>query len=264
MANNRELSQLGSFVNIDDTSRNIGIATTATPYVGIGTTNPQYKLDVHGDINFTQDLYKNGQLFTSGVGVGSDNENANGVIGYRVGVGFTDINFVGTGLSVIGYGSTVVVDFSEISAASASALSISTIIQDIAFVGGATTTIIGISSQTDRFVYDTQTGSLGVGSATPAYKLDVSGDINFTDNLYKDGQLFTSGIGVGIATVNPQSGIITGRVGVGFTDINFIGAGITVTGYGSTVVVDMTSISAATAGTGGASDDVIRLAIAFG
>jgi len=137
MANNRELSQLGSFINIDDTSRNIGIATTATPYVGIGTTNPQYKLDVHGDINFTQDLYKNGQLFTSG-------------------------------------------------------------------------------------------------------------------------------IGVGIATVNPQSGIITGRVGVGFTDINFIGAGITVTGYGSTVVVDMTSISAATAGTGGASDDVIRLAIAFG
>ena len=137
MANNRELSQLGSFINIDDTSRNIGIATTATPYVGIGTTNPQYKLDVHGDINFTQDLYKNGQLFTSG-------------------------------------------------------------------------------------------------------------------------------IGVGIATVNPQSGIITGRVGVGFTDINFIGTGITVTGYGSTVVVDLTSISAATAGTGGASDDVIRLAIAFG
>ena len=137
MANNRELSQLGSFINIDDTSRNIGIATTATPYVGIGTTNPQYKLDVHGDINFTQDLYKNGQLFTSG-------------------------------------------------------------------------------------------------------------------------------IGVGIATVNPQSGIITGRVGIGFTDINFIGTGITVTGYGSTVVVDMTSISAATAGTGGVSDDVVRLAIAFG
>jgi len=137
MANNRELSQLGSFINIDDTSRNIGIATTATPYVGIGTTNPQYKLDVHGDINFT-------------------------------------------------------------------------------------------------------------------------------DNLYKNGQLFTSGIGAGIATVNPQSGIITGRVGVGFTDINFIGTGITVTGYGSTVVVDLTSISAATAGTGGVSDDVVRLAIAFG
>jgi len=34
MANNRELSQVASFINVDDTSRNIGIATTATPFVG--------------------------------------------------------------------------------------------------------------------------------------------------------------------------------------------------------------------------------------
>lgn len=120
MANNRELSQLGSFINIDDTSRNIGIATTATPYVGIGTTNPQYKLDVYGDINFTQDLYKNGQLFTSGIGVGIATVNPqNGVIANRVGVGFTDIDFIGTGITVTGYGSTVVVDMSSIAAASA-------------------------------------------------------------------------------------------------------------------------------------------------
>ena len=120
MANNRELSQLGSFINIDDTSRNIGIATTATPYVGIGTTNPQYKLDVHGDINFTQNLYKNGQLFTSGFGVGSTTvDPASGNIVNRVGTGFTDINFVGSGITITGYGSTVVVDMSSIAAASA-------------------------------------------------------------------------------------------------------------------------------------------------
>jgi hypothetical protein len=122
MANNRELSQLGSFINIDDTSRNIGIATTATPYVGIGTTNPQYKLDVYGDINFTQDLYKNGELFTSGVGAGVATVTPNsGVIANRVGTGFTDINFIGTGITVTGYGSTVVVDMSTIAAASAGA-----------------------------------------------------------------------------------------------------------------------------------------------
>lgn len=122
MANNRELSQLGSFINIDDTSRNIGIATTATPYVGIGTTNPQYKLDVYGDINFTQDLYKNGELFTSGVGAGVGTITPNsGIITGRVGFGFTDINFIGTGISVTGYGSTVVVDMSSIAAASAGA-----------------------------------------------------------------------------------------------------------------------------------------------
>ena len=87
MANNRELSQLGSFINIDDTSRNIGIATTATPYVGIGTTNPEYKLDVYGDVNFQGDLYQRGSLFTSGVGIGSDGfNNETGVTTYRVGV----------------------------------------------------------------------------------------------------------------------------------------------------------------------------------
>ena len=46
MAKNRELSQLGSFVVVNDTNGNIGIATTATPSVGIGTTNPQAKLHV--------------------------------------------------------------------------------------------------------------------------------------------------------------------------------------------------------------------------
>ena len=104
--------------------------------------------------------------------------------------------------------------------------------------------------------------SVGIGTTVADYQLHVQGDINFTDNLYKDGELFTSGVGAGVGTITPNSGIITGRVGVGFTDINFIGTGITVTGYGSTVVVDMTSIAAASAGAGG--DDIIRLAIAFG
>jgi hypothetical protein len=122
MANNRELSQVASFINVDDSSRNIGIATTATPYVGIGTTNPQYKLDVYGDINFTDNLYKNGQLFTSGIGAGIATVNPqSGIITGRVGVGFTDINFVGSGITVTGYGSTVVVDLSSIAAASAGA-----------------------------------------------------------------------------------------------------------------------------------------------
>lgn len=116
MANNRELSQLGAFINIDDSSRNIGIATTATPFVGIGTTNPQYKLDVYGDINFTNDLYKDGQLFSGGIGVGSDRINdQTGITTNRIGTGFTDVTFVGSGVSITGYGSTVVVDLGDVS-----------------------------------------------------------------------------------------------------------------------------------------------------
>lgn len=50
---NRELSQFGSFIYIDNTTQNIGIATIQAPYVGIGTTNPRSKLTVQGDGYFT-------------------------------------------------------------------------------------------------------------------------------------------------------------------------------------------------------------------
>jgi hypothetical protein len=39
-------------------------------------------------------------------------------------------------------------------------------------------------------------GNLGVGTDNPNYKLDVSGNINFTGNLYNDGVLFSSGSGL--------------------------------------------------------------------
>lgn len=50
---NRELSQLGSFIYIDDVTKNIGIATELTPNVGIGTTNATSKLSVVGNVNIS-------------------------------------------------------------------------------------------------------------------------------------------------------------------------------------------------------------------
>ena len=67
MAKNRELSQLGALVVVDDSNRNIGIATTATPSVGIGTTNPAYKLDVAGDINSRTEVRVAGVGVATGV-----------------------------------------------------------------------------------------------------------------------------------------------------------------------------------------------------
>ncbi len=66
MSNNRELSQLGSLVKVNDSNKNIGIASESSPKVGIGTINPAYKLDVHGDINSTTEV----RVKTVGVSTG--------------------------------------------------------------------------------------------------------------------------------------------------------------------------------------------------
>ena len=60
MARNRELSQYGAVVVVDDQSKNVGIAITAAPQVGIGTAVPAHKLDVDGAINSTNDVKING------------------------------------------------------------------------------------------------------------------------------------------------------------------------------------------------------------
>ena len=57
---NRELSQVASVVIVDDANKNVGIATTAIPKVGIGKTDPAYKLDVVGEINSSSDVKING------------------------------------------------------------------------------------------------------------------------------------------------------------------------------------------------------------
>lgn len=53
---NRELSQFGSFIYIEDSTKAIGITTEQTPYVGIGTPHPSVKLEVVGDTNIKGNL----------------------------------------------------------------------------------------------------------------------------------------------------------------------------------------------------------------
>jgi hypothetical protein len=59
---NRELSQFGSFIYVENSTQEIGITTSALPFVGIGTTNPQYKLDVNGDTNIVGILTVGGSI----------------------------------------------------------------------------------------------------------------------------------------------------------------------------------------------------------
>ena len=63
MAKNREASQFNSFVNVNDTNGQVGIANS----VGINTTAPtgSYALDVHGTINSNNDVQINGVSVTA-------------------------------------------------------------------------------------------------------------------------------------------------------------------------------------------------------
>jgi hypothetical protein len=53
MSNSREISQLASFITVDDATKNIGITSGTTSFVGIGSTSPTVKLDVLGDVKIS-------------------------------------------------------------------------------------------------------------------------------------------------------------------------------------------------------------------
>ena len=92
------------------------------------------------------------------------------------------------------------------------------------------------------------TGSLKIPVGTTAQRSasPTAGDLRYNtttggfEGYSTDwGEIGAGGVGVGSTSINPGSGVMGARIGVGFTDINFVGAGLSVTGYGSTVVVDI-------------------------
>jgi len=73
MTINRELSQFASFIRVDDSTKNIGIATTSTPSIGIGTTNPSAKFEVVGNTKLQS-------LNVTGIGTVATLSSPNGII----------------------------------------------------------------------------------------------------------------------------------------------------------------------------------------
>lgn len=66
MAKNREVSQLGSFITVNDTTGAVGIANS----LGVNKNAPStsYALDVNGVINSNTDVQINGVSVVSGGG----------------------------------------------------------------------------------------------------------------------------------------------------------------------------------------------------
>lgn len=62
MANNRELSQFGAFLEVNSTNSKVGILTD----VGVGTSNPLHKLDVNGELGVSPNTAgKSTHVFTT-------------------------------------------------------------------------------------------------------------------------------------------------------------------------------------------------------
>jgi hypothetical protein len=96
MANNRELSQFASFVEVNDTSRHISVASTSGQYVGIGSTLPTVKVDIIGNVKVSSALTASSGTFTTGsiTDLSGTNINYTGVS--------TLTNLTGTNLSYTG------------------------------------------------------------------------------------------------------------------------------------------------------------------
>ena len=74
MAKNREVSQLGSFITVNDTTGAVGIANS----LGVIRNAPSgsYALDVNGIINSNTDIQINGVSVVSSGGVSVDDATA--------------------------------------------------------------------------------------------------------------------------------------------------------------------------------------------
>jgi hypothetical protein len=194
--------------------------------VGIGTTNPQYKLHVVGDVQV------DGTITGSFSGTLTDATTATNVSG---GIGSITQLQVGPGITTVGFITATNVYVSGIT-------TVGFITATNVYVSGITT--VGFITATDVYVSGITT--VGFITATNVY---VSGVSTFVGNSY-----FSNSIGIG--TTNPTSSLsVNGSTVIGTEILDMTGLSSTFTTVGSntfTVPAGVTKISAVLIGGGGA------------
>jgi hypothetical protein len=76
-----------------------------------------------------------------------------------------------------------------------------------------------LNVDTNGLVYNSLTNNLGIGSTSPAFNVDVLGDINFTGTLYQNGDLYVASRWA-INELNNNIWRLSGNVGVGTSALN--------------------------------------------
>ena len=138
--------------NVEVGQANLFVDTT-TSNVGIGKTNPNFTLDVNGDINFSGQFYQGGSQFVSTPWTIDTNPDALTYTAGNVGIGASNPS---ANLQVTG----------------------NVYVSSNLEVGEA-----------NLFV-DTTTSNVGIGRTDPNFTLDVNGDINFSGQFYQGGSQF--------------------------------------------------------------------------
>ena len=171
---------------------------TSNSYLGVGISNPSYKLDVAGDINFTGALRSNGIVFTGGGGTSSQwsNNLANVFItGSNVGIGTTAPSESLHSTSKI---------YSQVQLLGTSNDSVT--IPSFSWKENSNTgmyhpsnNMLGFTTGGVERARINDLGYMGVGISNPSYQLHVGGTSYFGGNMTFGGGMVTKGLTINMA-----------------------------------------------------------------
>jgi hypothetical protein len=223
MSRARNLSDVGG----------ISYITATGNKVGIGSTIPQYTLDVNGDVSFSGTLYQGGSAFSSGVGIQS--------AGTVIGTGITTLNFIGLGNTFAVNGNTVNISITGGGSASyASTAGIATYATTAGIATYATSagiatyaTSAGIATNSTTAGYATTAGIATVAqglTGTPNITVGVITAVSasFSGNVSIAGTLTYEDV-----TNVDSIGLVTARSGVQVTGGNLLVGSTSATGTAS-------------------------------
>jgi hypothetical protein len=186
--NNLSVTNKAKITNDLEVDTNSLYVNSSLNRVGIGSTVPEYRLDVLGDVRFNEVIYaSNGRGNTGEVLTSQGPNPAVWAPAVNVTVGAAN--------------STLITDSPTSS--------------DIHYITfSSNTSDIGYSYvDSNGLVYLPSSNRLGIGSTQPGFSVDVDGNINFTGTLYKNGDLYVASRW----GIDPSDNIfrLNGNIGIG-------------------------------------------------